>query len=168
MATIQTGSGETFKTTIAEGRLIEAACFLKVQELEPTKNPIERNSVLGEFSISSMEFSGTYNLICSQVLTPSGGISIVATPYLTGVSFSPGSGSPTFKSTTPEAYLLEVITYLQSLEATAAKNPNGLNQISGTYNADTGVYSGNFVIPLSIAFDASGSIDFTAREYLLT
>lgn len=166
MASIQPGTGGTFKTSTVEGRLIEVVTFLRLQEMDSVKNPDDRNSVIGDFSINSSEFSGSYSLACSQAITAEGGISIVATPYLTGVTFAPGSGSPTFKSTTVEAYLLEVITYIQFLESVTSKNPQGLNQVTGTYNADTGVYSGTFAIPCSVAIGSNGDCNFSAQEYL--
>ena len=166
MATIQSGTGGTFKASTAEGRLIEVACFLRNQEQDSTKNPDDRNSIIGVFSINSNDFSGTYSLACAQALTPDGSISIVATPYLENVVFSPGTDTPTFKSTTIEAYLLEVITYLQYLESVSTKNPSGLNNVTGTYNADTAVYSGTFAIPVSFVVGTSGEASFTALEYL--
>jgi hypothetical protein len=167
MATIQTGSGEVFKTTTAEGRLIETVCFLRLAELDGVKNPDGKNSVLGEFSISDLLFLGSYNLPCSQTLTTAGAVSIVANPYLLSTGFNPGSGTPTFKSAAIEAYLLEVLTYLQGLESNASKNPQGLNNVTGTYNADTGIYSGTFSIPVALTQDGSGKACFAAQEYLL-
>lgn len=168
MAAIQPGTGETFKSTTAEGRLIEAVCFLRLQEGDTAKNPNDLNAVIGDFSINSNEFSGSYSLACTQGLSASGSLSIVAKNYLTGVTFSPGTGTPTFKSTTIEAYLLEIIGYLQFLEADSTKNPNGLNQVTGTYNADTEVYSGSFAIPVSVEMGTDGSVKFAAVEYLTT
>lgn len=168
MATIQPGTDGTFKSTTAEGRLIEAACFLRLQEADSTRNPNGLSAVIGDFSINSNEFSGSYSLACTQGLSASGSLSIVAKNYLVGVPFSPGTGTPTFKSTTIEAYLLEIIGYLQFLEADSTKNPNSLNQITGTYNADTEVYSGSFAIPVSIDVGIDGSVKFAAVEYLTT
>lgn len=168
MATIQGGTGGTFKASTAEGRLIEVACFLRNQETDSSKNPDDRNSIVGDFSINSYEFSGTYSIACSQALTTEGSVSIVASPYLQNVVFSPGTGTPTFKSTTIEAYLLEVLIYLQALEANSTKNPQGLNNVTGTYNADTAVYSGTFAIPVALAIGSSGEAGFTAVEYLQT
>lgn len=168
MATIQTGSGETFKTTTAEGRLIECICFIRQQELDTAKNPNEQNAVIGDFSIGTFEFSGTFNIPCTAQLTTTGSISIVAAPYLSGVTFNPGSGTPSFKSSTVEGYLLEVVTYIQALEANTTKNPQGLNNVTGNYNSDTGIYSGTFAIPITLLIGSSGEASFAAQEYLLT
>lgn len=166
MATIQAGTTETFKSLTAEGRLIETVCFMRLAELDTAKNPDELNSVLGDFSITDMAFTGTYNIPCSQSLTGTGALSIVANAYLLNTGFTPGTGTPTFKSAAIEGYLLEVLSYLQALEADVSKNPTGVNNIAGTFNSDTNVYSGSFVIPVQLSLDTTGKSTFTAVEYL--
>lgn len=168
MATIQAGSGETFKSSTAEGRLIEAVCFLRLAELDIAKNPGEINGVIGEFSIADLSFTGQYNLPCSQSLTTVGALSIAASPYLQNTGFSQGTGSPTFKSSTIEAYLLEILSYLQVLESDSTKNPEQINNVSGTFNSDTNIYSGTFSIPVQLVLDGVGKATFQAVEYLLS
>lgn len=169
MATITPGSGGTFVTETAEGRLIDAVCLLQSYEADSAKNSSGRTAVSGSFSIEDLTFTGAYSLPAEQTISNSGSLTIAATPYLTGATFTPGAGSPTFKSTTIEAYCLEVLQYLQILERNTAKNPQNKNFVSGTFNSDTGVYSGTFSIPvtLEIATVAPGGVTFNAVEYLL-
>ena len=167
MATIQAGTGETFKSTTAEGRLIEAVCFLRLCELNIEKNPTEINSVLGDFSIADSTFTGQFNIPCLQTLTEAGSLAVSAAPYLLNTGFAAGANG-TLKSATIEAYLLEIVSYLQVLENTPVKNPEGLNNVSGTFNSDTNIYSGTFAIPVQLVLDAVGKATFQAVEYLLS
>lgn len=71
------------------------------------------------------------------------------------------------KSTTAEGLALEILMRLQALERTSAKNPDNRNFISGTYNSDTGVFSGSFSLPCDQVLDATtGAVVVTAQEYL--
>lgn len=72
----------------------------------------------------------------------------------------------TIGATTAEGAALEVLMYLQSLERDTAKNPQGRNFVTGTYNSDTGIYSGTFSFPCTLALNPDGSIKLSADEYL--
>lgn len=168
MASITPGSGGTFTATTAEGRAIETLTFMQVQEQSSSRNPSELNYVVGAFDSDDLMFSGSYTLPAALTISTDGSLKIAAIPYLQGVTFSPGTSSPTFKSTTIESYLLEVLMYLQGLEQQAAKNPQGLNYITGNFNSDTGLYQGSFTLPISLALAAAGKVEITAQEYLTT
>lgn len=168
MATIQPGTGGTFKTATAEGRLVESICFLQMQESIAAQNSSGRNGVSGDFSIEDSVFTGTYQLPTEQAILADGSLTLVATPYLQGVTVDPGSGSPTFNSSILERYVLEVLMFVQSLERDAARNPQGANNVTGNYNSDTGLYSGTFSIPVSLSIGSDGRPVFTAQEYLTT
>lgn len=168
MASISPGTSGTFSASTAEGRAIETLTFMQVQEQSAARNPSEFNYVIGVFDSDDLTFTGSYTLPAALTIATDGSLKIEAVPYLQGVTFTPGSGSPTFKSTVIERYLLEVLMYLQSLEQQTAKNPQGVNYITGNFNSDTGLYQGSFTLPIALALAASGKVEITAQEYLQT
>lgn len=168
MATIAPGSAGSFTATTAEGRLLEALTYLASQEAIEAKNPSARIAVLASLSLDEKTFNGTYNLPAEQTIAGDGSLRIVAAPYLINSAVVPGSDSPTFKSTLPEAYALEVLMYVQFLERQPSKNPNNSNFVSGTYNSDAGIYQGSFSLPVNYSLADGGMIEFSAQEYLLT
>lgn len=71
------------------------------------------------------------------------------------------------KNDTKEGLALEAILQLQAHERVAENNPDGRNFITGTYNSDTGIFSGTFALPVDLTFDATtGNAVLTAVEYL--
>jgi hypothetical protein len=168
MAAIQPGTGGTFKSTTAEGRLMEAICFLQLREADSIENPNGRNAIQGDFSIQNLVFSGSYNFAAEQAISSTGSLSIVASPYLQNTIIAPGGNNPTFKSLSLEGYVLEVLMHFQALERVAANNPQGQNFITGTYNSDIGIYTGSFSLPIAMSLDGAGKPSFEAVEYLLT
>lgn len=168
MATITPGTDSTFKTGTAEGRAIEAICYLQLQESLTENNSSGRDAIQATFDLSDNTFSGTYAIPAEQGFSANGGLTISAVPYLQNVSISPGTNAPTFKSQTLEAYVLEVLMYLQAWERNTVKNPQSRNYITGSFNSDTGIYQGTFTLPISLVLDATGKASFSAVEYLLT
>lgn len=166
MVAITPGSEGTFKAATAEGRAIEVLTYFQIQEQDETKNPNGRNAVTGSFNTEDNRFEGNYSFIVDQSLNPDGSISLAATSALVGVAINPGGGDPTFKSTVIERYALEVLMYLQAAERISAKNPQNLNAVTGSYNSDSGVYTGNFSLPITVSITASGNCQIAAVEYL--
>lgn len=167
MATITAGAGATFTATKAEAQAIAALNFLNQRENTSEANPNGDDRINASFDVDLLTFAGTYSLPASQVLNSLGQLVIVSTPYLSSGAFTPGTGG-TFKSVTIEAYVLEVLMYLQSLELQPTKNPQNRNYITGTYNSDSKLYAGTFNLPISISIPESGIVSFTAVEYLLS
>ncbi|OLP19816.1 hypothetical protein BST81_03540 [Leptolyngbya sp. 'hensonii'] len=167
MATITPGTGGTFKSVTAEGQAIEALIYLQDRENTTTANPNGEDRLDGNFDTDLRTFSGQFRIPASQSINGSGQLVIQAVPYLNGGAFTPGSDG-TFKSTAIEAFVLEVLMYLQVLESTPAKNPNNRNYVTGTFNADTGIYTGSFSLPIAFALAEDGSVKIQAVEYLLT
>lgn len=165
---ITQGTLGTFKAPTAEGRAIEILTYLQNLEKDTAKNPNAVNAVTGSFVLEDGMFSGTFSLPAEQSISTGGSLTIRATPYLVGEGLAPGGDSPTFKSTYPEGYALEVLMYLQFTERIASRNPRNLNYISGTFNSDTGLYQGTFQIPIKAALSESGAVVIQADEYLLT
>lgn len=71
------------------------------------------------------------------------------------------------KATTAEGLALEALMRLQGLERTAAKNPNNRNFVTGSYNSDTGLFTGTYSFPVTQTIDATtGNLTLVADEYL--
>ncbi len=168
MANIAPGLGGTFKTSTAEGRALEVLMFVSLAEQQESTNPENQRNIQGSVNTSERVFEGTYRLPASQTISPTGELTISAVSYLTGLPVNPGTDNPTFKSLRSEAYLLEVLMYLQFLERNPAKNTNRLNVITGTYNSDTEQYAGTFRLPIQVGLAPDGSISVTAIPYLQT
>lgn len=77
------------------------------------------------------------------------------------------ASSATLQSNSLEGQLLELISKIQNLEGNAETNPDNLNRVTGSFNQDTGVYSGSFSIPCSSFVNAQGMPTFAAMTYLL-
>lgn len=73
----------------------------------------------------------------------------------------------TFKSTTAEEHLLEVITYLQSKELLSSSNPTVKDFVQISYNLNNMTANGSFAIPAIQSIGAGGQIVTTASEYLV-
>lgn len=168
MASITPGTDSTFKTETAEGRAIEAICYLQLQESLAENNSSGRDSIQATFDLTDNTFSGSYAIPAEQGFSSSGSLTISAVPFLQNISISPGANNPTFKSSILEAYALEVLMYLQAWERNSSKNPQNRNYITGSFNSDTGIYQGTFSLPISLVLDANGKPIFSAIEYLLT
>jgi hypothetical protein len=164
MTEITPGTDGTLKTDTAEGQLLELFTYLQLAEANAVKNPNGRNFISGTYNIDTLVFSGSFSL---PVLftTLAGQISIGATEYLTNPGFDAGSGG-TFTSDNPAQYLLEIITFLQNREADTEVNPQQINNVSGTLDTDSRLFSGTVSIPLTMTLSNSGDAVFSAKEYL--
>lgn len=145
---------------------MEIISFLAIKQADVVSNPNEATKVYGSHDQNALVFAGTFELDTAQTIGADGSLTLAATAYLINTGFAPGT-TGTFKSTTPEAYALEVLMYLQALEQTEGANPANRNFITGSYNSDTGLYQGSFSIPCTVALDAAtGAIEYTATPYL--
>jgi len=166
MAVVTPGTDGTCKSATAEGQLMEIISFLTIKQADATANPNEVTNVFGSHDQNALVFAGTFALATTQTIGGDGSLTLAAVPYLINTGFTPGTGG-TFKSTTPEAYALEVLMYLQALEQTEGANPANRNFITGSYNSDTGLYQGSFSVPCTVALDSvTGAIEYTAAPYL--
>ncbi|NEU76946.1 hypothetical protein PI95_031735 [Hassallia byssoidea VB512170] len=77
-----------------------------------------------------------------------------------------GTGCNPFKTTTAEAHLLEIITYLQDKELDITSNPSNKDFVQVTYNLNSMIAIGNFAIPANQSISGSGNIITTAINYL--
>lgn len=75
--------------------------------------------------------------------------------------------SATLQSTSIENQVVELMAKIQVLEGNTETNPENANRITGSFNQDTGLYSGTFSIPCNVVITASGAPSFVAKEYLV-
>lgn len=165
MVAITPGTSGTFQAATAEGRALEILAFIQLNENLAANNPDNRNNVTAAIDTDELLLSGTFSIPATQAITPDGTLTITASAYLVNAAILPGSNSPTFKSTLPERYLLEVLMFIQGLERVAARNPQSRNGVTGNYNSDTGLYQGSFNLPVTLALVA-GKLEIQATEYL--
>lgn len=76
------------------------------------------------------------------------------------------ASAATLSSTTIENQVVELMSKIQAIESNPENNPDNNNRITGTFNQDTGIYSGTFNIPCSVVITAEGAPSFVAKEYL--
>lgn len=167
MATLTPGDGATIKSNTIEGVLQELCTYLQIGEFSAINNPNGLNNIVGTHLQDSKGFTCNYTIPVRQELNTLGQIVYSAVDYLTDLTFTPGTGG-TFKSTTCAGYLMEAIIYCQNLEQNVSKNPNRENNITGTFNSDSTVFSGTIDLPVSVSINAAGQIIYIADEYLLT
>lgn len=167
MAIITPGSGGTIKSTSAEAQLLEVLNFLRLQEKIPSKNQQGVNNVEGTFSIVNDGFSGSFDIPVTFSLNASGQPVISVPEYLTGISFSAGTGG-TFKSATAAGYFVEILMYLQALEADTSKNTQARNYITGTFSSDNSRFIGTIFVPTLVEIADDGHVCFVPQQYLLT
>lgn len=165
MGAITPGSGATIKSGTAEGQLIETIAFIKSQEQLASRNPKGSNAVQMSFNLGTLQASLSFTMPAQPGINTLGQPITTADIYLQNTGFIPGTGG-TFVSTTPEAYLLEVATYIQMQEQLANKNPEGVSNVSSVFDADELTFSGNATIPIEVALTSDGSIQVAADEYL--
>lgn len=75
------------------------------------------------------------------------------------------SSAITTSATTLEGQAVEVLTALQNAEADDARNPDGLNNITGNFDTDTANFTGTFSLPGAFSLGTGGVPTFTASEY---
>jgi hypothetical protein len=166
MATITPGTGGTIKQTTIEGQVIETITLLQLMESDASKNANNRNAITLSINTNTREFVASFVVPVEQSFNTDGSIKLAASPYLTGVTFATGTGG-TYKSTTLEAYCLEVLMALQAQELLTAKNPQAKNLVSASYDSETGLYSGALNLPISYTLN-NGILTVSPVEYLLT
>lgn len=165
MASINPGTGGTLTATSAEGALQEILSFIRIQEQTAGRNPQEKTSVNARWDSNSNTLTGTFSFAASRTISGDGSINLAAQTYLQSTSYSAGSGG-TFKSATPESAAIEILEYLQILEANSTANPNNENRITSSFDSDRGLYTGSFTLPISLSIGDDGTIVFVAPEYL--
>lgn len=80
-------------------------------------------------------------------------------------SITPGTNG-TLKSTTAEALLAEIATFLRNNEKVSARNPTNLNYIRPDFNLNSFTFICSFSLPVEQTIGTDGGVTFTASEYL--
>lgn len=166
MVSIIVGSGNTFKSGTAEGHLLEICTYLQKQEKNLTSNPTGKDFFQITYNLNDMVTGISFAVPAEQSIGSSGQVLTTASDYLQGITFTPGTGG-TFKSLTLSQYFLEVVTFMQIKENTTANNPQLVNNVSSSYDADDKLFSGSISLPISVNFDDNGHPLIIATEYLI-
>lgn len=165
MTAITPGNNGTLKSDSAEGQLLELAAFIRFAEQLATTNPTNRNAVTVAYNLQTFTANLTFTIPAIPGINANGQSIITASAYLINTNFNVGTAG-TFKSTTPEAYLLELITYIQIKESDITKNTLNSNNVTANYDSDDNVFSGSATIPIIAALDEDGNTKIIADEYL--
>lgn len=165
MVAITVGSGNSFRSSTAEGHLLEICTYLQNQERNVTSNNTGKDFFQVTYNLNDMVTGISFSIPADQSIGSTGQVLTTASDYLQNITFSPGTGG-TFKSLTISQYFLEVVTYLQIKENTTANNPQLANNISSSYDADDKLFSGSISLPISVSFDDNGHPIIMAVEYL--
>lgn len=161
MATITPGTSSTLIKTTAEGQLLEIISFLQKAESSTTFNPAKADYVQGTCNLNNSTFSGSYNIPITRTRNSTGQLVSEAKQYLTGITFTAGTGG-TFKSNNPAQYLLEIVDFLQEKELTATDTTYG---VTDTTDGDSMTISGSITLPLEMSIDGGNTV-FSAKEYV--
>jgi hypothetical protein len=165
MVAITAGTGSTLKSTTAEALLAECLDYLQLQETTSARNPNLRDYVRINYDCNSYLFSGTFNFPYLQSQNSLGEKVSSVPDYLSGVTFSPGTGG-TFKSVNPAAFAFEVATFLDIVERDVSRNQANHNRISLTEDNERLIVSGTVTLPFVLSPNADGSRKMTITPYL--
>lgn len=168
MVLITVGELGTFNSPSAEGQFVEALFYLNKLEQTPLRNPNNISNISINIDFDTKIFSGTYTF--SVIDTDdefTGGTTINAPEYLTGIEFQPGIDG-TFTNTTLTGYIIQITQYLQRKEKdTTVSNKTSANNLTSNWNVDAGTYTCTFNMPIDYAQGADGSWKVFAQDYLL-
>lgn len=164
MAAIQPGGTITANTV--EGQIMQCLTYLQLCEQDASKNPrgVDYVSIGYRSSGNSHSFTASWAIPVSQASSQTGNRTIVPIPYLIDNNFI-GGGS--LNSEEPAAYLMELVTLAQNLEADTNKNPSGSNNITDQISGDDLVWSGSVSLPVEMSQNSQGNTIFTTKEFLL-
>ena len=166
MTAITPGIEGTLKSVSAEKALFEVFTILRSAEKNPAKNTSNVNYLSATISFASFVISISFNIPALYTITSSGSINIEANEYLSGLNFQPGADG-TFKSNKAAQTLLEIVSYLQSKEASSNANPDNKNLVTSSYDADSSVFNGTATLSFTPSLDNNGNTILSINDYLL-
>ncbi|MEG3936273.1 MULTISPECIES: hypothetical protein [unclassified Microcoleus] len=162
MATVTPGYNSTINATTIEGQLWQlvhlinsAEKGLTAQKLNITKS--DEQILEGDFTMPGTVTFEEYSGIFTDK----------AAPYLSTLTFEPGSGG-TIKGTTLSQYFIDVVQYIVYWQNQSAKNPNNLTNCTLKFDYNSLEYSGSITLPYTSVIGVNGTITETATEWLLT
>lgn len=169
MATITPGVNASITSSILEMHLLETFLTLEIYESNPNHNPNRKNCLSAAYNIGSGLFDATFNLACDQYISGVGETTINIPNYLTGISFTPGNPTGTFKSATLPAYFIEVILYCDEVEKAVPNNATDANsRVTIAYDAEAQQISGTIKLPCTVHADLlRGRGVFSPLQYLV-
>ena len=163
MATVTAGTNATVNATTIEGQLWQLVHLI---------NSAEKGLAVQRFNVSKNDdfiLEGNFTIPGQVVYTSSTGVfSDSASPYLSTLTFNPGSPTGTIKATTLSQYFIDVVSYIVHWQNQPAKNPNSLTNCTLSFDYNSLEYSGRIILPYSSSMGTNGSIIETATEWLIT
>lgn len=165
MAIVRPGIGATITQNTLEGQLGHAFWLLKEYQASPIHNPAELDYVQWGIDPTSLKFTGSFSFPCTRELIDAKPAFTIRN-YLENVPFSAGNPIGTFGNSTLPAYFLEVFTVMQVIEGIYQANPTEINNISGTYDTDTLIFSGELALPINPIMNSDGVLIIYFNQYL--
>ncbi|MCT7965166.1 hypothetical protein NG799_02310 [Laspinema sp. D1] len=158
MANITIGTGATLLETAATERQTQEQMtlsmlqFLQAKERDATANPNGRNYLRSDHSDDNTILTFSCSIpVNYSIESGSGALRIIANEYLTGITFSNGSGG-TMQATTAAQSLIESIARQEAIENTGSQNPLSADYIDWSIRKTENQY----------IFEASGRLPTTA------
>lgn len=164
-----TQAGGTIGAGTLEGYLYGLIKFGQANERSATKNPQSFNYVTSSQSDDALTLTASVSFPFTPTIT-NGVFTAVFTDYLSGVSFTPGSG--TLKSSNWVAQIVEAIVLLDNAQASPTTNPAGATPIgSYTFNspsssgtAGNGSFTASMSLRLAETLNPDGTTSVSAIE----
>ncbi|MEG4323603.1 MULTISPECIES: hypothetical protein [unclassified Microcoleus] len=164
MATITAGTGATINATTIEGQIWQLIHFIQNGE----RGNSESERFTGK-KTDTFVMEGEFTIPGGLIYTPATGLfALAAAPYLSSLTFAPGSPLGTIKGATLAQYFIDAVSYAVAWQNNNSKNNNSLTNITLDFDYNTQLYSGTFKLPYNTALSANGSVVETAAEWLLT
>lgn len=176
MANIAIGTGATLLESAAlerqtqEQYTLSSLQFLQAKERDATANPNGRNYLRSDHSDDNTVLTFSCSIpVNYSIEAGSGAIRIVANEYLTGITFTNGTGG-TMQATTAAQSLIESIARQEALENTGSQNPLGADYVEWSIRKTDNQYmfeaSGR--LPTTSVLTADGSaLQISAVTYLV-
>lgn len=172
MAAITWGTGGSLTgINSVEDYFVGAINFLYVQQNTSAKNPSNLQNLSRTIS-STATMSGSLTVPATISGSANGSLTITATSYLTGVTWTP----PTGGDVQPANEVLAVIDAarrLKGLELDTTKNPTNARYIEFKFSmgSSTGSNNGSITVefsglPLDTVLAANGDISYSGKTYL--
>jgi hypothetical protein len=165
MTAIIPGTGATIESDSAEQQLLDIITLIKGWEKVPSKNPSNASTINCSLAYGSGLANISFQIPATPSIDGAGNQVMNVLSYLINTGFTPGTGG-LFKSTSPEAYFAEVLSYLEITEGISNKNPNQNNYVSSTFDSDNRFFTGTVTLPFTFEL-GEGFVKIRASEYLL-
>lgn len=173
MAAFTNGTGGTISgVTTLEDWTFALINFLRIQQGAPAKNPNNlRYLTITENTEGAI--SGSFTCPVNVAGGTAGAVTVTASSYLTGVTYTPPTGGESTATNEVQA-LIDAVRRQKALELDSSKNPTNANYLNwGLTMGTTGVANTNATISLSFSGlpadmtqATNGSVTSEGRTYL--